>query len=455
MNTHTGALSGLIVLMSCGGGVRDGAANGAAPRPVGAPDPASVTPQAATAIAAPPAATPVPAAAAKLAFHPVVTSGEWLGLHPLLDGSLMISAGPRLLRIDPTGAIDDGPALLAGIELPFPDGREWGVEGLIEMINESGGWTALQVGGTWPGATFLTLEVGRQRPDHVYRWAGDRWARTKPGRAPVLTHPLAIRAWKDHSLLAWRELYAPALDLDAQCSSCPKEMYETPAYKRAEREMLATKQLVVLAGPAQGPPLAGHKISAFDALPGGEVFLALNGGGSLLVLPAAGGESVTLAPPAGPGIVLLHGLVARAADDVIGFGSRDGKAYLQRYDGAQITAIEAPACEPGLASLSIADATWWATCANTVPRSYDEINRQHGTSSLWRRDDAGAWQQVALADGIAARVVVARGADDVWLSAYGERGGTLLHTRGHGPVRALGDLKQIVRAGFFAGEAEY
>ncbi len=405
-------------------------------------------------IAAPPSiAAPVPTPAAKLDFHPVVTSGEWLGLHPLADGTLMISAGPRLLRVDLTGTIDESPALLAGIELPFPEGRDVGVEGLMEMINERGGWTALQVGGTWPGATFLTLEAGRQRPNDVYRWAGDRWAKTKTGRAPVLMHPRTIRVWKDRSLLAWRELYAPALDLDTQCSNCPDEMYETPEYKRAERALLGTKQLVVLAGPAKGPSLAGQKISAFDALPGGEVFLALDDGGSLLLLPAAGGKPVILAPPAGTGIVQLHGLVARAADDVMGFGSRDGKAYLQRYDGAKITTIDAPACEPGLASLSIVGATWWATCADTVPRSYEEINSQDSVGSLWRREGAGAWQQVALANGIAARVVVARGADDVWLAAYGEQGGTVLHTREHGPVRALGDLQQIVRTSFFAAES--
>ena len=33
-------------------------------------------------------------------------------------------------------------------------------------------------------------------------------------------------------------------------------------------------------------------------------------------------------------------------------------------------------------------------------------------------------------------------------------GGTVLHTREHGPVRALGDLQQIVRTGFFADETE-
>ena len=390
----------------------------------------------------------------KLVFHPVVSSSEWLGLHPLLDGTLMISAGPRLLRVDPAGTIDDGPALLAGIELPFPDAHKHGALALIEILNERGGWTALQVGGTWPGATFLTLEAGRQRPDDVYRWASDRWARTQPGRAALSMHPRTIRAWKDRSLLAWRELYAPALDLDAQCSSCPPELYETPAYKRAEREVLATKQLVVLAGPAKGPPIAGQKIAAFEALPSGEVFLALADGGSLFVLPAAGGEAITLPPPAGTGVVQLHGLLARAADDVIGFGTRDGKAYLQRYDGATITAIDVPACEPGLASLSIAGTTWWATCADPPPRSYDELNSQRGPSSLWRRDGAAAWQQVALADGIAARVVVARGPEDVWLAAHGDQGGTVLHTREHGPVRALGDLQQIVRTGFFADETE-
>lgn len=436
-----GLLAGVIVLMGCGGGARDEAAH----RPTGAPAPAIATP--------PPAASrpaaPTPTPAATLVFSPVVTSGEWIGLHPLLDGSLMISAGPRLLRVDPAGAIDEGPALLAGIELPYPKDVAMGVEAQLERINERGGWSALQVGGTWPGATFLTLETAGRRPNDVYRWSVDRWVKTRPGRAAVQGWPRSVRAWKDRSLLAWRELYVPALDLEDQCSDCPPEMLETPAYKQGERDLAAAKQLVVLAGPAKGPPFAGETIVAFDALTTGEVFVALADGALLVLSPA--GERVKVAAPAGEQTVQLHGIVARAADDVIGFGGRDGKAYLVRHDGAKQVALDAPACAPGIASLSIAGDVWWATCAEPPPRSYEQLSVQDRAGSLWRREGAGAWQRVALGEGVEARLVVARAADDVWVAAYGEHGGTALHSREHGRVIALGDLLGIVREGFFAG----
>jgi len=73
---------------------------------------------------------------------------------------------------------------------------------------------------------------------------------------------------------------------------------------------------------------------------------------------------------------------------------------------------------------------------------------------LWRREGAGAWEQVALPDGLAARLVVARGPDDVWVAAYGEQGGTVLHTRPHDRVIALGDLRSIVHKAFFPPEAQ-
>lgn len=396
----------------------------------------------------PPVAAPMPAAPA-LNFQPVVTSGEWLGLHPLLDGSLMISAGPKLIRIDRAGNVLNDPSLLAGIELPYPKGREFGVEGQMDLINNRGGWTPSMVGGTWPGATFMTIGTGGYRPAAVYRWANDRWAPQKAARGRVTGEPHTVRAWKDSSLLAWRELYVPALDLDDKCSQCPDEMYETPEYKQGERDLAAAKQLVVLAGPAKGPPLSGEQITAFDALPSGEVFLALKDG-SLLVLPAEG-EPISVAAPTGEGTPELHGLVARAADDVLGFGARDNKAFLVRYDGKTLSSVDAPACEPGLASLSVAGATWWATCAHTIPRSYEELNTQTRTGSLWRREGAGAWEKVALRDGFEARVVVARAPDDVWVSTYGKDGAAVLNNREHLELIALGDMIDIVRKGFFPG----
>ncbi len=441
-----GLLAGAVVLTSCGGA----APEGLAPRPTSVVALASTPtlPVEPAASEPPPVAAPVLAPATTLAFHPVVTSDEWIGMHPLLDGSLMISAGPRLLRIDPAGTIDDGPALLAGIDLPYPT-PEPDLDMQMDIINDHGGWSALQVGGTWPTATFLTLATGHYDPAAAYRWAGDRWARIKPGRTRVVTWPASVRPWKDRSLLAWRELYAPALDLSGQCSDCPAEMYEDPKYKQGARELAATRQLAVLAGPAKAPPLTGKEIAAFDALITGEVFVAL-GNGAWMVWPAVG-EPVTVRPP-GDDAVQWAGLVARAADDVLGFGTLAEKPALMRYDGTTFTALDVPACESGLTSLAVVGTTWWTTCASPTPRNYDQLNTQPRAGSLWRREGAGEWQRVALTDGLDAQLVVARGPDDVWVAAYGEQGGTLLHTRDHGPVIALGDMREIVLKGFFAGK---
>lgn len=440
-------VAGVVVVMSCGGPAPDLLA----PQPTSAKAPASAPPLPVepAAITPTPVAAPALAPATSLTFHPVVTSGEWVGLHLLLDRSLMVSAGPRLLRVDLAGTIDDSPALLTGIDLPYPRGTESDLESQMMMINDHGGWSALQVGGTWPTATFLTLVAGDQQPAAVYRWAGDRWARTKPGRASVFSWPVALRPWKDRSLLAWRELYAPALDLSQRCSNCPDEIYQAPEYKQGERDLAATKQLAVLAGPAKAPPLTGKQISAFDALTTGQVFVALTDG-SLLVWPAAG-EPVPLRPP-GAATVWWAGLLARAPDDLLGFGALGDRAYLMHYDGEAITALDVPACGPGLTSLAVVGTTWWTTCASPPPRSYDQLNTQTWAGSLWRREGAGEWERVALAEGLEPQFVVARGPDDVWVAAYGDKGGTVLHTRDHGRVIALGDLREIVGNGFFAGQ---
>jgi hypothetical protein len=388
-------------------------------------------------------------AAASMQLYALVTFDELLGLHPLLDGSMMISAGPKLLRVDPEGEIHDDAALLAGITLPYPDALEYGVEAEMEFITHSGGWSALQVGGTWPSATFLTLQTGYGKAS-VYRWAGDRWAEAKHARSSVIAYPRAIRAWREGSLLAWRELYAPALDLDGQCSDCPDEMYETPQYKRAERDLASTKQLAVLAGPAKGPSLKGVKITAFDALASGEAFVGLEDG-SLWVLSAAG-KATTMTPTGDAAGGQLRGLVARAADDVIGFGIKDDKPFLVQYTGKGFAALDVPECTSGLASLSIAGPTWWVTCANPLPRSYEELGFHDDAGSLWRRE-SGAWERMAFKDGVYPRIVLARGPDDVWVSAYGNGGGTVLHTRERKQMIALRGLEDVVRKGFFPKEA--
>jgi len=376
-----------------------------------------------------------------------VTSGEWLGLHPLLDGSLMLSAGPKILRVDPAGVLHDEPALLAGIELPWPEGAEHGAEAMLETINEKGGWPALQIGGTWPGATFLTLLTpnDHEDPADVYRWAGTRWKQVRAPTGDYVAFPRVIRAWRQASLLAWREIFVPALDTDAFCSDCPDEFFETPQYKAAGRTLAGAKQLVVLAGPARGPAVMGAAITAFDALPTGEVFLAAED--SILVIAPSGEQSKFAVPPELRG--RIDGLVAWAPDDVVGFGAAGDAPYLVRFDGSSLTPLPHPPCTIGLASLSIAGETWWTSCANPPPRSYNEINEQGYDGSLWRREGAGPWQPVALPNALPARVVHARGPDDVWVSAYGENGGTVLHTKQHGDVIALGDMLAILRRGFF------
>ncbi len=394
-------------------------------------------------------------------FHAVVTSEEWLGLHPLLSGELMISAGPKLLRVDAAGEIHADRALLAGIELPWPMlNKGDGPEMQVEAINDKSGWWTLQVGGTWPGATFLTLELpgDHEETTQVYRWAGDRWSRVKIRSGTYSAYPRQIQAWKDQSLLAWREFFSPTLDTEDECSNCPPAVFESAKYKAAERDVARAKQLAVVAGPAKGPALAGQNITAFAALTSGEVFVALEGG-SLLVLAATGEQTTVAATGATAGT--LGGLVARAPNDVVGFGSGAAGPLLVRHDGHGLTTLTPPACAMGLASLSIVGATWWATCASPAPRSYAAMSFEESAGSLWRKQGGAGWEQVKLAEGLQARLVVARAEDDVWVAARGEDGkGTVLHSRAHGAPIALGGMLEIVRDGFFAatvpsrGEAE-
>jgi len=403
------------------------------------------------------AATPEPpptVAGPAPGFHAVVTSQEWLGLHLLQSGELMISAGPKLLRVDASGEIHNDRALLAGIALPVPAMKQSdGPEVQVEAINDKSGWWTLQVGGTWPGATFLTLAypLDHEEAAQVYRWAGDRWSRVKIRSGTYSAYPRLIRAWSDQSLLAWREFYAPALDTDAQCSDCPPEIFAAPKYKAAQRDVARAKQLAVVAGPAKGPALAGQNITAFAALTSGEAFVAL-AGGSLLVLAATGEQTTVTTTGATAGT--LNGLVARAPDDVVGFGRGADGPLLVRFDGRGLTTLTPPACPMELASLSIVGETWWATCANLPPRSYEMMNFEDPGGSLWRKQGVAGWEQVKLAEKLAARLVVARAEDDVWVAAGKEEGTyTVLHSRAHREVLALGAMLDIVRDGFFAEPA--
>lgn len=382
-------------------------------------------------------------------FHAVVTSEEWLGLHPLLDGTLMISAGPKLLRVDPGGTIHDDPALLGGIELPLHDLRDEGPEPQLEAIGEWGGWWTVQVGGWWPTSPFLTLSLPglHDEPYALYRWKDDRWAKVEGSSRTMIAYPRAVRAWKDDSVLAWRGFYAPALDTDHFCSLCPEEFYETPEYKGAERAVASAKLLAVLAGPAKGPTLSRRDAVAFDALPSGEAFVGLEGG-SILVIAADGTQQLVAA--SGETAGGLHGLVARGPQEVIGFGGRKDGPLLVRWDGTELQALPEPECGRAVASLSIVGPTWWATCGSEAPRSYEQLNFEERDGSLWRKQGEGGWERAELGPRMQPRQVVARAEDDVWVTSHGKDGtGTVLHTRARGAVIELGGMEEIVRAGFY------
>ncbi len=375
------------------------------------------------------------------AFHTVVTYDDWLDLFPLGGDTMMIAAGPRLVRVDGDGVLHDDPALAVGIELPWSDFFDVSDEDRNAYLGDAEGWWTLQVGGTWPSATFLTLATpGLPRAPDVYRWAGDRWRAVKARGDRHVAYPRAVRPYSQGSWISWRGLFARALFLDDKCSDCPDEVYETPEYRAAERAVKAAKLLAVLAGPAKAPAVRGQDVVAFDALESGEVFLASRDGSLSVIAPGASPRKTK------PAHAEILGIVARGPTEVAVFGGIEGRPFLAELDGEALVAVDFPDCGAPIASLSIHGASWWASCGEPAPRSYEALNSPGDLpSSLWRREGSGAWMPIALAPGLAPRFVHVRGADDVWVGAIGRGNAVILHSREPQGVLVLGSTLENLK----------
>lgn len=389
-----------------------------------------------------PAAGPVEDEPAE-GLHVIARAGTRFQLHPLVDGTLLVSVGPWVMRLDEQGELVPDPTMLRGIASIRPwigpgDDAFTGIEA----------WGPVALGGRWPDAVYLSLDLvsgfrsegGRPA---VYRYSPSGWVPLDARAKHYSYYPVDLHAWIDGSILAQRA-YQPRYpgedrwqgDDDGPTAS------QSAAVERAIR---AAKKLVVIRGTPKAPEL-DTPVLRFDSRPSGEIFVITSVAPPTLLRLDADGARHTLALPGARAVV--QGVVADGPAQAWVYGATEAAdaarevPWLVRVDGEQATAMVGPACAiHGLASfVALEDGTQWATCGEPPeePHVYDE-------HELWRRSAGGAWERQRLPPAVdTPRQVVVHGGD-AWVAATGPGGDVLLRSRVAGTVLELPGLEAIGR----------
>lgn len=383
---------------------------------------------------------PTPAAPSE-ALHVIARSGTEMGVHPLVDGSLLASAGPLVLRVDERGELVHDPAMLRGLKSIrasiSPDGTDF--EGVHA-------WGPVALGGRWPDAVYLSLDVvsgfrGEGGVPAVHRWDGQAWVTIGTRSRHYDWYPAEVHPWIEGSLLARRvfqEWYPGQEEWDESQGPTKQQV------AAAHRAIAQAKPIVVIRGAPKAPATAATAV-AFTSRPTGEVFVVTGDEPASLVRIDAAGASHTVALP---GDGFAHGVIADGPDRAWVFGvagDEPKQPWLVRIEGDGATQAEAPGCqEIGMSSLAVLDdGTQWATCGDP-PRELHAIWPER--YSLWQRAPGEAWTQKSLPTGVdRPRTVVARAADDVWVSARDQDGGVVLHSRPRSKVLELPGLDGLGR----------
>lgn len=402
--------------------------------------PPSTPAVATTTTTAPP---PTPASAPISPLSVIARGGAAFRLHPLVDGDLLVSTGPLVMRVDASGEVLYDPTMLRGIA-PIRDvaiAGDGSFDGVIQ-------WAPIGLGGRWPDALFLSLDFssgfrGEGGQPITYRHTPNGWTKLKTRGRNFEHHLVALHPWKDGSILAHRG-YVPWFPGQERW-----EGEDGPTARQAqaaEAAILAAKKLVVVRGEPQAPDV-GASLDAFASLATGEIVAVTGGPSPAAILIASAGTRTTLDLPGDP--MEIEGVVMDAPDRAWVFGTQtseggNNRPYLARIEEGRIRAGEAPPCKSaGLRSfVALPDGTLWTTCAD--PPYLESAYNDH---ELWTRPAGGAWTAVPLPEGVDEPTeVAARAVDDVWVAASTKDQRVLLHSRPRARVLELPGLEGIGRA---------
>lgn len=376
-------------------------------------------------------------------LHVIARAGASLQLHPLVDGTLLVSAGPQVLRVDARGELVNDPAMLRGIESirPWVSMEDDAFEG-VEA------WGPVALGGRWPDAVYMSLDVASGFRSEggepvVYRHTPNGWTKLDTRSKHYSHYPAELHPWIEGSILA-RRIYQPWYPGQDEWQGEDGGPTRQQA-AAAERAIRAAKPLVVIRGTPKAPTVA-DTVLAFDSRSTGEIFAVTRLDPATLVRLDAAGASHTVALPGPP--YGVHAVVSDGPDSAWVFGSMQAtdqgteKPWLVRVEGERATLAPVPACTiKGLASfVATDDGTQWATCGESPenPYVYDE-------HELWRRPAEGTWERQRLpAEHDTPRRVVVHGGE-VWVVASGKGGDALLSSRPRSTVLELPGLPAIGR----------
>jgi len=407
------------------------------PVPVEAtPTPAPANVKAATKVA--PKGDPAPAAG----LHVIARSDTSLQLHPLIDGTLLVSAGPLVLRVDARGELVHDLSMLTGLETirPGMGAEDDAFEGVMA-------WGPVALGGRWPDAVYLSLDVESGfrseggRPV-VYRHNGNGWAKLGTRSTHYEHYPAELHPWIEGSILTRRE-YMPYFKGQEQWEG--DEGGATARQVAVVQKAIAdAKKLVVIRGTPKAPDVA-TTVVAFDSRESGEIFAVTGETPPTLVRLDAAGARHTVALPGTD--LEVRGVTSDGTDRAWVFGTTQPgdkeQPWLVRVEGERATVVEGPPCSAkGLASFVVLESgAQWASCGERpdAPLIYAE-------HELWQRSANGAWTRPRLPPAVESpRQVVALGDDDVWVVASDEHGAVLLHSRPRAKLLELPSLATIGR----------
>jgi hypothetical protein len=397
------------------------------------------TPVVSATTATPPTATSAP----RSPFSVIARGGAAFRLHRLVDGALLVSTGPLVMRVDASGEVLYDPTMLRGIT-PIRDAAVAG-DGSFDGVIQ---WAPIALGGRWPDALFLSLDFssgfrGEGGQPITYRHTPNGWTKLQTRGASFEHHVVALHPWIDGSILAHRG-YVPWFPGQERWRE--DDGPTARQAQAAEKAILAAKKLVVVRGEPKAPDI-GASLDAFASLATGEIVAVTGGPSPTAILIASTGTRTTLALPGDP--MDIEGVVIDAPDRAWVFGTQrseggDYHPYLARIEAGRISAGEAPPCKSaGLRSfVALPGGALWTTCAD--PAYLESACNDH---ELWTRPAGGAWTAVPLPEGVDVPTEVeARADDDVWVAASMKDQRVLLHTRPRARVLELPGLEGIGRA---------
>lgn len=323
--------------------------------------------------------------------------------------------GPTLVHLRRDGTVEHDPARVRGLEFSASmyDALEAGMFW----------WTPVALGGRGPEGHYFTLAPsfatrGAEDPPQVYRRAQGQW-QPLPTHKPLYDwHVTAYGPWIEDSVVALLAFTMPITGDGEEESSRPKP--------GSERAVAAAKPFIVLHGAPKAPVLP-RRPEAFASLASGELFFAVRRDGALVVdVHSPTGTRTTTLPAIERGTLEEVALRVTAPDRALltarVSSERDEQGFVARFDGNTWRRLDVPCV--GIARSPSIDAAGDAYF--TCPVGNDE-------RGVLLRERGGVLEE--LPTPVPVVTVVARAADDLWVTGeYDEHGTALLHD--HGPPSA-------------------